>query len=110
MVFAPFLATIASTVCAQPPSPRPLLGVIRWDMYSGNSEITQKQEFGFLKPEEYWWRAPFFVRRTGDWEHPLPLGSRYGPHVSQWGVRQRRCGVGCSASTSRGLPLTAFGS
>ncbi|MCX7008113.1 MAG: hypothetical protein NTY53_12845, partial [Kiritimatiellaeota bacterium] len=50
---------------------RPLLGVIRWDMYTGDLFTTQKQEFGFLKPEQYQWRAPFFVRRTGNPESPL---------------------------------------
>jgi hypothetical protein len=51
---------------------RPLLGVQRWDMYSGKG-ATQAQELGyepgeqgFLKPEEWHHRAPFFCRRTAD--------------------------------------------
>ena len=58
---------------------RPLLGVQRWDMYSGEG-ATQRQELGylpgrlgFLKPAEWHDRAPFFVRLTKDvdWvKHP----------------------------------------
>ena len=51
---------------------RPLLGVQRWDMFSGKG-ATQAQELGyepggagFLKPEEWHWRAPFYCRRTED--------------------------------------------
>lgn len=61
----------------------PLLGVQRWDMYSGKG-TTQGQELGylpgeqgFLKPEEWHDRAPFFCRRTADvdWiEHPENAG------------------------------------
>ncbi len=50
----------------------PLLGVQRWDMYSGRG-TTQGQELGyvpgeqgFLKPEEWHYRAPFFCRKTAD--------------------------------------------
>lgn len=66
----------------RPPS-RPLLGVIRWDMYSGHPYTTQKQEFGFLKPEKYHWRAPFFVRPTGDPEAPLAFNPDYQPEPIQ---------------------------
>ncbi len=62
---------------------RPLLGVIRWDMYSGHPYTTQKQEFGFLKPEKHHWRAPFFVRRTGDPEAPLTFNPNYLPEPIQ---------------------------
>jgi len=61
----------------------PLLGVQRWDMYSGKG-TTQGQELGylpgeqgFLKPEEWHDRAPFFCRRTADvdWvQHPADAG------------------------------------
>jgi len=51
---------------------RPLLGVQRWDMYSGKG-TTQGQELGyepglqgFLKPEEWHHRATFYCRRTAD--------------------------------------------
>ena len=50
----------------------PLVGVQRWDMYSGKG-TTQDQKLGyipgaqgFLKSEEWHHRAPFFVRRTED--------------------------------------------
>jgi arylsulfatase A-like enzyme len=51
---------------------RPSIGVIRWDMYSGMA-ATQAQElgylsgdYGFLAPEKWNWRAPFFCRYTND--------------------------------------------
>lgn len=51
---------------------RPTLGVIRWDMYSGMA-ATQEQElgylpgdYGFLAPDAWNWRAPFFCRYTQD--------------------------------------------
>jgi len=51
---------------------RPLIGVERWDMYSGDG-YTQDQELGYLpggsaylKPEEWHVRAPFFCRLTKD--------------------------------------------
>jgi len=62
---------------------RPLLGVQRWDMYSGKG-ATQRQELGylpgkqgFLKDPEWHERAPFFCRLTADvdWvEHPAEAG------------------------------------
>ena len=61
----------------------PLFGVQRWDMYSGKG-TTQGQELGyvpgeqgFLKPEEWHYRAPFFCRKTADVdgvEHPADAG------------------------------------
>ena len=64
---------------SKPQRYRPLLGVQRWDMYSGLG-ATQRQELGylpgeqgFLKPAEWHDRAPFFVRLTKDvdWvKHP----------------------------------------
>lgn len=63
--------------------PRPLMGLQRWDMYSGEG-ATQKQELGylegaqaFLKPEQWWHRAPFFTRLTKDVDwvvHPVGAG------------------------------------
>lgn len=62
---------------------RPLLGVQRWDMYSGKG-ATQKQELGylpgkqgFLKDPQWHERAPFFCRLTADvgWvTHPAEAG------------------------------------
>jgi hypothetical protein len=53
-------------------SQRPLLGVQRWDMYSGKG-ATQQQELGylpgkqgFLKDPQWHDRAPFFCRLTED--------------------------------------------
>lgn len=68
---------------------RPLLGVIRWDMYTGHPYTTQKQELGgFLKPECYHWRAPFFVRRTGNPEKPLAFNPEDKPEVYQAAMAQ----------------------
>lgn len=62
---------------------RPLLGVQRWDMYSGKG-ATQQQELGylpgkqgFLKDPKWHDRAPFFCRLTKDvdWvKHPENAG------------------------------------
>jgi hypothetical protein len=62
---------------------RPLLGVQRWDMYSGKG-ATQQQEIGylpgkqgFLKDPKWHDRAPFFCRLTKDVEgvkHPKDAG------------------------------------
>ncbi len=62
---------------------RPLLGVQRWDMYSGKG-ATQQQELGylpgkqgFLKDPEWHERAPFFCRLTADVDwvaHPVQAG------------------------------------
>ncbi len=62
---------------------RPLLGVQRWDMYSGKG-ATQRQELGylpggqgFLKEPSWHARAPFFCRLTADvdWvKHPPQAG------------------------------------
>jgi hypothetical protein len=62
---------------------RPLIGVQRWDMYSG-AGYTQEQELGylpgkeaFLKPAEWHNRVPFFCRLTKDvsWvKHPAEAG------------------------------------
>jgi len=62
---------------------RPLIGVQRWDMYSGRG-ATQRQELGylpgehgFLKPAKWHDHAPFFCRLTKDvdWvKHPANAG------------------------------------
>jgi hypothetical protein len=62
---------------------RPLLGVQRWDMYSGKG-ATQQQELGylagkqgFLKDPQWHERAPFFCRLTEDVDwvaHPVEAG------------------------------------
>jgi len=51
---------------------RPLLGVQRWDMYSGDAHLTGKWELGFLPgaqgfraSKEWHFRAPFFCRPQG---------------------------------------------
>lgn len=83
---------------------RPLLGVIRWDMYTGHPYTTQKQEFGFLKPEQYHWRAPFFVRRTGNPETPLAFNPDYSMAVYQPAMEQE-----IAFATSAGIDYWAFG-
>ncbi len=83
---------------------RPLLGVIRWDMYTGDPFTTHKQEFGFLKPEPYQWRAPFFVRRTGNPEAPLGFNPDNAPQVYQQAMEQE---IGFAASA--GIDYWAFG-
>ena len=83
---------------------RPLLGVIRWDMYTGDLFTTQKQEFGFLKPEQYQWRAPFFVRRTGNPEAPLRFNPDNLPEIYQQAMEQE---IGFAAAAK--IDYWAFG-
>ena len=101
------LAPLAALCAADGPMPttnRPLVGVIRWDMYTGHPYTTQKQEFGFLKPEKYHWRAPFFVRRTGNPESPLMFNPDYSMAVYQPVMEQE---IGFAASA--GIDYWAFG-
>lgn len=56
---------------------RPLVGVIRWDGFNGSPMWTQQQEFGFLKPEKWHSRAPWFARRTGQTNSPLAFNPGY---------------------------------
>ena len=83
---------------------RPTLGVIRWDMYTGHPFTTQKQEFGFLKPQEYHWRAPFFVRRTDNPEKPLKFNPEYRPEVYQTAMEQE-----IEFAAEAGIDYWAFG-
>jgi hypothetical protein len=39
--------------------------------------VKQHQEMGFLKPEKWNGRAPWFFRKTGDPEHPLVFNPNY---------------------------------
>ncbi len=73
------LAPMATLQAAEqkPATSRPLVGVIRWDGYTGGPEVTQKQELGFLKPEKWHGRAPWFFRKTGVPEHPLMFNPNY---------------------------------
>lgn len=78
-----FLYGVLQVAGAENTMVRPLLGVQRWDMYSGKG-ATQKQEIGylpgeqgFLRPAEWHNRAPFFCRLTQDvdWvQHPPNAG------------------------------------
>ena len=83
---------------------RPTLGVIRWDMYTGHPFATQKQEFAFLKPEKFHWRAPFFVRRTGDPERPLEFNPENRPEVYQEAMEQE-----IEFAAEAGIDYWAFG-
>jgi hypothetical protein len=77
---------------------RPLLGVQRWDMYSGKG-TTQQQELGylpgkqgFLKDPEWHERAPFFCRLTEDVEgvvHPAQAGPLWFNHPFDQALLQR---------------------
>ena len=83
---------------SKPQRRRPLLGVQRWDMYSGVG-ATQRQELGylpgeqgFLKPAEWHDRAPFFVRLTKDvdWvKHPPHAGPLWFNHPFDRGLLQK---------------------
>lgn len=90
--------------CAPGGAERPLLGVIRWDMYTGHPFTTQKQEFGFLKPQQYHWRAPFFVRRTGNPDAPLTFNPEYRREVYQEAMEQE-----IEFAASAGIDYWAFG-
>jgi hypothetical protein len=83
---------------------RPLLGAIRWDMYTGHPRVTQQQEFGFLKPPEFQWRAPFFVRKTGIPEKPLYFNPDYSPDIVQEATDQE-----ILYASSCGINYWAFG-
>lgn len=81
-------APVTSTY-SQEQRARPLLGVQRWDMYSGKG-ATQQQELGyllgkqgFLKPAQWHDRAPFFCRLTKDVpkiKHPRDAGPLWFNH------------------------------
>jgi hypothetical protein len=83
---------------------RSLLGLIRWDMYTGHPYTTHKQEFGFLKPEQYHWRAPFFVRRTGNPAAPLAFNPDYSMAVYQPAMEQE-----IAFAAAAGIDYWAFG-
>lgn len=76
LALVPFLEAHASDLPHPAPN-RPLVGVIRWDGYSGSPVITQQQEMGFLKPEKWHSRAPWFFRKTGDPQRPLEFNKTY---------------------------------
>ena len=68
---------------------RPLLGVQRWDMFSGKGATQQKElgylpgKQGFLKDSQWHDRVPFFCRLTKDvdWiEHPANAGPVWFNH------------------------------
>ena len=68
---------------------RPLLGVQRWDMFSGKGSTQQKELGylpggpGFLKDSQWHDRVPFFCRLTKDvdWvEHPADAGPVWFNH------------------------------
>jgi hypothetical protein len=111
VIFSAVAAVVVLSGCASHPATlevargRPLLGVIRWDMYTGHLYTTQKQELGdFLKPEQYHWRAPFFVRRTGNPEKPLMFNPEDKPEVYQAAMEQE-----IEFAAQAGLDYWAFG-
>ncbi len=70
-------AAVLATDTIQAATNRPLVGVIPWDGYTGSPHVTQQQEMGFLKPEKWHGRAPWFFRKTGDPEHLLVFNPNY---------------------------------
>jgi len=96
---------------------RPLLGVQRWDMYSGLG-ATQAQELGylpgeqgFLKPEEWHYRAPFFCRRTVDvdWvEHPEDAGPLWFNYPFDQNVLQEAMDKEIDFATEAGIDFFIF--
>ncbi|MDH4444947.1 MAG: hypothetical protein QE267_07440 [Akkermansiaceae bacterium] len=79
-LLAPLASLQASDVLG-PVTNRPLVGVIRWDGYNGHPVVTKKQEMGFLKPEKWHSRAPWFFRKTGDSAHPLEFNPSYDKSI-----------------------------
>ncbi|MGI9448275.1 MAG: hypothetical protein ACR2NI_11535, partial [Pirellulales bacterium] len=82
-------ATAQGTVAVQKLRRRPLLGVQRWDMFSGKGSTQQKELGylpggpGFLKDSQWHDRVPFFCRLTKDvdWiEHPANAGPVWFNH------------------------------
>jgi len=96
---------------------RPLLGVQRWDMYSGLG-ATQAQELGylpgeqgFLKPEEWHYRAPFFCRRTVDvdWvQHPEDAGPLWFNYPFDPNVLQEAMDQEIDFATEAGIDFFIF--
>jgi len=95
----------------------PLYGVQRWDMYSGLG-ATQKQELGYipgkqgyLVPEEWHHRAPFFARRTEDvtWiEHPEDAGPLWFNHPFDFDVLQEAMDQEIDYATDGGVDFWIF--
>ena len=84
IITALLLAPLAAPHAAdelKPTTNRPLVGVIRWDGYNGSPAVTQKQEMGFLKPEQWHSRAPWFFRKTGNSESPLEFNTNYDKNI-----------------------------
>ena len=73
-------------------------------MYTGQPRVTQQQEFGFLKPPEFHWRVPFFVRKTGIPEQPLYFNPAYSPDTVQETTDQE-----IIYASSCGIDYWAFG-
>lgn len=78
-----FLLLCTSLLRAEAEAPRPTLGVIRWDGYSGSPVWTQQQEFGFLKPAQFHWRLPWFVELTGSPDAPFRFNPKFEQTVVQ---------------------------
>ncbi len=95
----------------------PLFGVQRWDMYSGKG-TTQGQELGyvpggegFLKPEEWHYRAPFFCRKTADvdWiQHPADAGPLWFNHPFEQALLQEAMDQEIDFATDAGIDFFIF--
>jgi len=96
---------------------RPLFGVQRWDMYSGKG-YTYGQELGylpeghgFLKPEEWHHRAPFFCRRTSDVDwvtHPADAGPLWFNYPFSQSVLQTAMDAEIDFATEAGIDFFIF--
>ena len=95
----------------------PIFGVQRWDMYSGKG-ATQQQELGylpgkqgFLIPEEWHHRAPFFARRTTDVDwitHPDDAGPLWFNHPYDEDVLQAAMDKEIDFATDAGIDFFIF--
>lgn len=82
------------------PPIRPLVGVIRWDGYSGGN-ITKGQEFGsFLNPIDYRWKAPWYTQLNVNSE-PLFIDSSLT-------ARQQRMDSEIELAADAGIDYWAF--
>jgi len=96
---------------------RPLMGLQRWDMYSGEG-ATQRQELGyldgaqaFLKPEQWWHRAPFFTRLTKDvdWvSHPQGAGPLWINYPYKFSFVQETMDQEIDFATDAGIDFFIF--
>ena len=121
-----FSASVEAAEYATGKRTRPLLGVQRWDMFSGKGSTQEKQLGylpggpGFLKDSQWHDRLPFFCRRTEDvdWvEHPDDAGLVWFNHpfsqqllqefdAARKKFQQSRQGKGRPGSVAQSMPYS----